>query len=415
MIAGMKNRYSLFEVTGIELEYMIVDRETLAIKPICDELLSDAAGKHVSEFKNGNVSWCNEIVNHVVELKTNDPVTSLNGLANLFHENVLQVNRVLLQHGAMLLPSGMHPWMNPYLETSLWKHDQSEIYELYNRLFDCRGHGWSNLQSTHLNLPFGNDEEFARLHAAIRLVLPLIPALSASSPLMDGRFSGFVDGRLEVYRRNQEKMPSITGKVIPEAVFSEEAYLKEILMPIVRDITPFDDKGVLDKQFVNSRGAIARFDRGAIEIRIIDIQESPRADMAIVEAVTSLVRLLVEEKLLSLEKQKRWHEDNLLDILLLTIKDGEDAIIPNSDYARVWGLHQKTVTAREIWEFMLPRIAPYLSSGAFSDIKFIIENGTLSNRIIKSLNHDFSIDNQRAIYRRVASSLVENTLFAFRP
>lgn len=304
MIAGMKNRYSLFEVTGIELEYMIVDRETLAIKPICDELLSDAAGKHVSEFKNGNVSWCNEIVNHVVELKTNDPVTSLNGLANLFHENVLQVNRVLLQHGAMLLPSGMHPWMNPYLETSLWKHDQSEIYELYNRLFDCRGHGWSNLQSTHLNLPFGNDEEFARLHAAIRLVLPLIPALSASSPLMDGRFSGFVDGRLEVYRRNQEKMPSITGKVIPEAVFSEEAYLKEILMPIVRDITPFDDKGVLDKQFVNSRGAIARFDRGAIEIRIIDIQESPRADMAIVEAVTSLVRLLVEEKLLSLEKTK---------------------------------------------------------------------------------------------------------------
>lgn len=116
-----------------------------------------------------------------------------------------------------------------------------------------------------------------------------------------------------------------------------------------------------------------------------------------------------------MKKQKRWHEDNLLDILLLTIKDGEDAIIPNSDYARVWGLHQKTVTAREIWEFMLPRIAPYLSSGAFSDIKFIIENGTLSNRIINSLNHDFSIDNQRAIYRRVASSLVENTLFAFRP
>ena len=42
-----------------------------------------------------------------------------------------------------------------------------------------------------LNLPFSSDEEFGRLHAAIRLLLPLLPALAASSPLV------------EVYRANE--------------------------------------------------------------------------------------------------------------------------------------------------------------------------------------------------------------------
>ena len=50
------------------------------------------------------------------------------------------------------------------------------MYEAYDRIFDCRGHGWANLQAVHLNLPFSGDEEFGRLHAAIRLVLPIMPA-----------------------------------------------------------------------------------------------------------------------------------------------------------------------------------------------------------------------------------------------
>jgi hypothetical protein len=87
----------------------------------------------------------------------------------------------------MLLPTGAHPLMDPFTETRLWPHEHKEIYNLYNRIFDCRGHGWSNLQSTHLNLPFSGDAEFKKLHAAIRLLLPLIPALSASTPLLDGK------------------------------------------------------------------------------------------------------------------------------------------------------------------------------------------------------------------------------------
>ena len=74
--------------------------------------------------------------------------------------------------------------MNPLTDTELWKHSYSEVYELYNRIFNCKGHGWSNVQSTHINLPFFDDKEFEKLHAAIRIILPLIPGLCASSPIL---------------------------------------------------------------------------------------------------------------------------------------------------------------------------------------------------------------------------------------
>ena len=76
--------------------------------------------------------------------------------------------------------------MNPLTETVIWPHDNNEIYSLYDKIFDCRGHGWSNLQSVHINLPFKDELEFRKLHSAIRLLLPIIPALSASSPFADG-------------------------------------------------------------------------------------------------------------------------------------------------------------------------------------------------------------------------------------
>ena len=79
------------------------------------------------------------------------------------------------------------PWMDPERELRLWPHEHSDIYRAFDRIFGCRGHGWANLQSTHLNLPFRGDDEFVLLHDAVRLVLPLVPALAAASPVIDGR------------------------------------------------------------------------------------------------------------------------------------------------------------------------------------------------------------------------------------
>ena len=201
--------YGLFEALGVELEYMIVDSGSLDVAAVADELLRAVAGSYVGEIDMGAVSWSNELVAHVVELKTSQPAAALAGLADSFAEHVRRINGLLGPFGARLMPGGMHPWMDPEREMRLWPHDSSEIYRAFDRIFGCRGHGWANLQSMHLNLPFDGDEEFGRLHAAIRMVLPILPALAASSPVVEGRLTGLMDTRLEVYRTNSRRVPSV--------------------------------------------------------------------------------------------------------------------------------------------------------------------------------------------------------------
>lgn len=407
----LSNPYHLFEVTGIELEYMIVDRERLNVLPVCDELLRQVTGEITADYENGPIAWSNELVNHVVELKTNGPIKQRDNVHHLFHDNVVEINRILDGFNAMLLPGGAHPWMNPYGETHLWPHEYNEIYRLYDRIFNCKGHGWSNLQSTHINLPFFDAEEFKRLHAAVRMVLPIIPAIAASTPFLDGKFTGYHDSRMETYRHNQDKIPSLAGVIIPEAVFSEEDYQKRIFEPIVRDLTPYDPDKVMDKYFLNSRGAIARFDRGAIEIRIIDNQESPLADMAVVEAVISLIKMTTEGYFQSLNAQMKWHESKLSEIFLATIRDSDKAVIPNPSYAAFWGCFQKKVSAGDLWQFLLPSLKSVMNADYFSVFSKIIQEGPLSRRLLTAMGKDYSQEHFRWIYSQLARCLADNTLF----
>jgi len=258
------SRLHIFQAYGVELEYMIVDRKTLNIRPIADELLKYELGEYGSDFENGMVTWSNELVLHVIELKSTKPESNFPSLESAFADDVRRINAILEKWDAMLLPTAAHPWMDPMTETKLWPHsDDNAVYDTYNRVFDCRGHGWSNLQSTHLNLPFYDDEEFAKLHAAVRMVLPILPALCASSPILDGKITGFLDTRMNYYKTNQSRIPSITGKVVPEAVFSRRQYLNTIYEKIKNDIAPFDTDNVLNPIWVNSRAqshARPRFD-----------------------------------------------------------------------------------------------------------------------------------------------------------
>src|SRR5690606_10242960 len=152
-------KYHLFEVFGIELEYMIVDSKTLKVKPIADWLIKEVTGNFTADVENGPIAWSNELVSHVIELKTNGPTPQLNNLDNMFLENIKQINQLLSKHQAILMPTAAHPSMNPFTETVIWPHEYNEVYSLYNKIFDCRGHGWANLQSMHINLPFFNNNE----------------------------------------------------------------------------------------------------------------------------------------------------------------------------------------------------------------------------------------------------------------
>jgi len=402
--------YHLFEVFGIELEYMLVNSKNLKITPIVDELLTVKNGSLTSDVDNGLIEWSNELVAHVIELKTNGPTDDLETLDTHFAENIREINTLLKPMNAMLWPTASHPLMQPKKEMKLWQHNYSQIYALYNRIFDCTGHGWSNVQSMHINLPFFNDNEFEKLHAAIRILMPIIPALSASSPIFEGQYTGFHDMRMEVYKTNQKEIPQMTGKLIPEAVFSREAYFKEIFDPINKAIKPFDSENILDHHFLNSRGAIARFDRNAIEIRVIDIQECPKVDVAIAVLIVEALKLLVSEEWVSLKDQKLWHEEELLEIFNISVKLAEEGVIDNIKYLDIFDI-KETSNAGNIWKKIYTRVKDQISAKHQATIEALLQNGSLSTRILKAANEDFSEDHLKKIYSELGACLQNNTMF----
>jgi glutamate---cysteine ligase / carboxylate-amine ligase len=310
----------------------------------------------------------------------------------------------------MLLGTAAHPLMDPATETRLWAHGGGEIYAAYDRIFGCSGHGWSNLQSTHLNLPFADDEEFGRLHAAIRLVLPLIPALAASSPFLDGRFTGYLDARLETYRHNQARIPSLTGRVIPERLFTEADY-RGLLARIAGDIAPHDPEQVLNPLFLNSRGAIARFDRNAIEIRTIDIQECPAADLAVIGAVVVALRRLVTEQAAPYRVQQEWPEDLLAEILLEVIRDGDQARIADSDYLRMLGLRGRGMTAGAAWRELCEAASGDIDAGSRAALGRILDEGPLARRLLRATGTAPTRAGLVGACRELAGCLADNRLF----
>lgn len=416
----------LFQAYGVELEYMVIDRDTLKVRPVVDRLLQEAGKLSGAEVEaEGNpaypnqvefpdIAWSNELTLHVLELKTTTPAKALPGLDRQFHAHIRRINQMLADMNCMLLPTGMHPTLDPFKEMALWPHDYSEVYAIFNRIFDCRGHGWANLQSAHLNLPFTGDategDEFGRLHAAIRFLLPILPALSASTPLMDGKATGVLDNRLEVYRTNSRAIPAAAGMVIPERAYTRADYERLVLNPIYDQYAPHDPTGEMRFEWANSRGAIARFMRNTIEVRVLDVQECPAMDVAICAVISSALRAIVEGRLGNLADIRTWEVAPLHDILLGVIKDADAAVITNQSYLKALGLTAAPATAREVWSHIITRtLAAEPNYPEFKPaVDILLSQGCLSRRLLSALGPVPDRHRITSVYRTLAECLYSN-------
>lgn len=411
---SMSKPLGLFEATGIEIEYMVVDRTTLDVRPIVDEVLRGDSGQVESEVERGEMAWSNELALHVVELKTNGPTTDLAGAADLFQREVGQINRQLARFDAMLMSGAAHPWMDPARELKIWPHEYAEIYRTYDRIFGCRSHGWANLQSMHVNLPFADDREFASLHAAIRFLLPIMPALAASSPVLNGVATKAMDSRLEVYRNNAGRFPSIAGALVPEAVFTRQSYESEILEKIYADLADDDPDGVLRYEWVNSRGCIARFDRMAIEIRVIDVQECPAADLALALAIVAVLRRLVGSDAVLSPELRSWPTARLVEIFDDVIRDGDRASISDRDYLRMLGVREPgAMTARDLWSRLIDDADGWHGLGGACEraLQVILDEGCLSRRLLGRIAGDQRREHLREVYGELAGCLASGKSF----
>lgn len=403
--------YRLFEAFGLELEYMIVNRDTLAVLPAADQVFMRETGWPCSSFEDGRISWSNEMTLHVIELKTTHPERELAPLAGLFSESAGKINSLLKTDNGRLLSTAAHPLMDPAREARLWPHDDTGVYTLYDRIFDCGGHGWSNLQSTHINLPFSGDREFGILHGAIRFLLPLIPALTAASPVIEGIPTEYLDTRMVYYMKNQKRIPAITGHTIPEPVYTEKQYERSIYRKMERAVKPHDPEGILSKHFLNSRGAIARFDRSSIEIRVIDNQESPLADIACAALIIELLKDLCRDERGVLGQMARFPTLRLKAILERCIRDGEKALITDRPFMALWGLGPLPRTAGELWRILAEPLLPRLPDELRQAARILLDRGTLSTVLLRDLGENPSRQRIIEVWNKAARCLSENRLY----
>jgi hypothetical protein len=216
-----------------------------------------------------------------------------------------------------------------------------------------------------------------------------------------------MDSRLKFYRDNQRRIPEIAGLVVPEAVASIRDYSERILQPIYRAIGPHDHDGILADDWLNSRGAIARFERQTIEIRIIDIQECPAADLAIAEAVLGLVRRLYESDA-ALEAGQALSTEALSRQLFAAAREGSRVAYDYEDWQSL--LTTRSVPdGRALWLELLPDLD--VSGAAAGTLSAMLERRTLAESLRERLGEHPARAALVDCYRELAECLDRNRLF----
>jgi gamma-glutamyl:cysteine ligase YbdK (ATP-grasp superfamily) len=364
-----------------------------------DKVIKDFHGRVVNFVEQSSFTFGKELQLHVMEIKPNAPFQSPENFEETMHNAVLTMSDFLQRKfGASLLGTGMHPLLR-LEETGVWPHRHRQIYAEYSKVFNLKQHGWLNIQSYQLNLPYANEKQGILLHNLLAIVCAYLPAISASSPIYEGKLGDYVDNRLGFYMLNQKEVPSVTGDVIPEYVSSFRQYHEEVIGKYSLDLAHSGVRELLFKDWVNSRGVIFRFDRRAVEIRVLDEQECVKSDVALSCFVRALLRGLMREALELLP-----HE--------VLVKDFNAAMANGLD-ARV--THSQGSTARNVcrqflkiaWENATEEERKYLRI-----IEKRIQYGNLSEiireRILKKVQKTDFKEAIIAVYSRLIKNLVDN-------
>jgi glutamate---cysteine ligase / carboxylate-amine ligase len=340
--------------------------------PISDKIIKATCGRIINFIEMPRFTFGKEMQLHVMEIKANQPFKTPVEFEETMQNAVSKLSAIVQKHGATLLGTGMHPFLR--LEgTGIWSHYHKKIYQQYGKIFNLNQHGWLNIQSFHLNLPYQKEADAIQMHNLLANLCAYLPAIAASSPIYEGKSGRDVDNRLQFYKVNQKEVPSVSGDVIPKYASSLREYKHEVIERYSLDLAKAGaDKTLLNREWVNSRGVIFRFDRCALEIRVMDEQECIKSDVALACFVRAALRGMMagDAELLP--------HDCLVEDFNAVIKDGLNAAVLN--------LHGKT--ARQVCQHYLKLAHEYAEAderGYLWLIKRRIDEGNLSEQIRRAV------------------------------
>ena len=336
---------------GTEHEFSVNDEHFTAL-PVSDQVIKAICGSFESEISFGDVRLGKELQKTVIEMLPKVPATGPASLETQLMQGISRFYRIFPTQ-YHLLGLGMHPTVT-LDRTAVWDHDEGEYYECYDRLFNIHQHGWLNIQALQVNLSYANEKDLLMQYNRIRTLLPYLVAITASSPMVEGKLTGLMDNRLVYYRKNQEQIPAICNGIVPERLRSVAEYnaFQEKIFAELRA----RDAEILCEEWLNSGGLIIRFSRQCLEIKAMDEQECIKSDMAVAAFIQALLRCPT----LPVESDR----NALLALIETAIKKGTAGLRPELEalYAHAW----KRATPEELK--YLPVIERRIEKGSLAEL-----------------------------------------------
>jgi carboxylate-amine ligase len=188
---------------GLEEEFAILDPATLELVPRFEELRDRALERDplLGESITG------ELISSEIEIVSGRGTDLADALA-LQRERRRRLFALTGQEGVGLAATGTHPWAD-------YRRQQIIDTEHYRRVErDLKYVAWrNNTFSLHVHVGVKDIDRAVRICDRLRPVLPLLLAVSANSPYLDGRDSGLHSARTQSFTRNFPRcgIPDVFG------------------------------------------------------------------------------------------------------------------------------------------------------------------------------------------------------------
>ena len=398
------NYYSLLSERTIEVEYIIADKDSMEAVPLAEKLIKKAAGCEKCSTYSPSDSECSilwSLTKHDYIVKFSAQINRVNirEAEKILHNQIIEANRILEEFNAVLYASAVYPL--PGSENASMNIKNNDLLfsgspDNFNNLIK---NSVFNYHYMKLYLHFENEEEFFRLHTAVRLIMPLLPALTSGSPVL-GDTEDSQDITLEIFKHKLSRTGKACRSIIPLPVRNRNEYEESINQCMKCDYVN-NDSGMIDE----CRAVTADFEKGMLAVRIFDMQESPHVDFAVVRFITYILELIVNCRC-STEKQASISNEELLEIFDNITKDGLKGMVENEKYLKLLSIEDQTkMSAWGIWMLLAKKVKDYAGL-KIPPVENILKTGSLSERIIKAAE-------QRSVketFQELAECLEENIM-----
>jgi len=305
--------YAAFEdstdfTVGLEEEFGLLDPNSLGLVPRFEELLGAADADPVLAE-----SIAGELISSEIEIRSGR-CPDLGASLHAQRDRRRRLFTLAAEHGVALGATGTHPWSD-------YREQQIIDTEHYHRVEDGLKYvAWrNNTFSLHVHVGVRGADRAVLVCDRLRPVLPLLLAISANSPFLDGRDSGLHSARTQIFTKSFPRCG------VPDAFGSWRAFAEYIdFLVRTRSIVEYTQVWWSVRP---------HFSFGTVEVRICDAQmTAPESDAlaGLIVACVAQAARDVDEGVPFTDLPRRMIEENFwrairhgLDGELLDLDSGE--------------------------------------------------------------------------------------------